>query len=715
MKLKKVKAFIACVLLAGLAAHADSVTSPDGTVIVDFTVRNGVPVYKVSYKNKPVVKESRLGLELRNAANLMDGFEQLKSSRSSFDETWKPVWGEVKEIRNRYNEYVAELKQTSTHRYMNIRFRVYDDGVGFRYEFPQQKDLVYFMIKEEHTQFAMTGDHTAWWIPGDYDTQEYDYTQSRLSEIRGLQQKAVSYNASQTTFSPTGVQTSLQMKTADGLYVNLHEAALVDYSCMHLNLDDKNMVFESWLTPDAVGDKGHLQTPCNSPWRTIEVSDDARRILASKLTLNLNEPCKLEDTSWIHPVKYMGVWWEMITGKGSWSYTNELPSVKLDNVDYKALKPNGTHSANNGNVKKYIDFAAQNGFSQLLIEGWNIGWEDWFGHQKDYVFDFTTPYPDFDIKMLNDYAHSKGMKLMMHHETSASSRNYERHMEAAYALMNQYGYDAVKSGYVGNILPYGEHHYGQWMNNHYLYAVKEAAKHHIMVNAHEAVRPTGLCRTYPNLIGNESARGTEYQAFGGNKPFHVTILPFTRLKGGPMDYTPGIFEMDINKINPDNHSHVNSTLCNQLALYCTMYSPLQMAADLPENYERHKDAFQFIKDVAVDWDDSKYLEAEPGEYITVARKAKGTANWFVGSVAGEHAHTSRLKFDFLDKGKKYVATIYADGKAADYKTNPQSYVITKGIVTSKTELQLHAVKAGGYAISLFEVTDNAQLKGLKKL
>ena len=484
---------------------------------------------------------------------------------------------------------------------------------------------------------------------------------------------------------------------------------------MHLNLDDKTMVFQSWLTPDAVGDKGSMQTPCKSPWRTIEVSDDARRILASKLTLNLNEPCKLEDTSWIHPVKYMGVWWEMITGKSSWSYTNELPSVKLDSIDYAKMKPNGTHGANNDNVKRYIDFAAKHGFDQLLVEGWNVGWEDWFGHQKDYVFDFVTPYPDFDIKMLNDYAHSKGMKLMMHHETSGSTRNYERHMEAAYTLMNKYGYDAVKSGYVGDMLPKGEHHYGQWMNNHYLYAVKEAAKHHIMVNGHEAVRPTGLCRTYPNLVGNESARGTEYQAFGGTKTMHVTVLPFTRLKGGPMDYTPGIFEMDIEKINPDNHSHCNATIANQLALYCTMYSPLQMAADLPENYEKHLDAFQFIKDVAVDWDDSRYLEAEPGYYVTVARKAKGTGNWFVGCVAGQKEHTSKLSLDFLDKGKKYIATIYADGKDADYKTNPASYTITKGIVTSKTKLTLRAVEGGGYAISLFEVKDNAETKGLKKL
>lgn len=713
--LKRLKTLMACLAVASLAANADTVKSPDGNIGVEFKVDNGVPVYNVAYKGRPVVNDSRMGLELKDGKHLTEGFVLDGTETSTFDETWRPVWGEVKEIRNHYNEYVARLSQPSTGRLMNIRFRVYDDGVGFRYEFPQQKNLVYFTIKEECTQFAMTGDHTAWWIPGDYDTQEYDYTESKLSEIRSLHDAAVTDNASQTQFSPTGVQTSLQMKTADGLYINIHEAALVDYSCMHLNLDDKTMVFQSWLTPDAVGDKGSMQTPCKSPWRTIEVSDDACRILASKLTLNLNEPCKLEDTSWIHPVKYMGVWWEMITGKSSWSYTNELPSVKLDSIDYTKMKPNGTHGANNDNVKRYIDFAAKHGFDQLLIEGWNVGWEDWFGHQKDYVFDFVTPYPDFDIKMLNDYAHSKGMKLMMHHETSGSTRNYERHMEAAYTLMNKYGYDAVKSGYVGDMLPKGEHHYGQWMNNHYLYAVKEAAKHHIMVNGHEAVRPTGLCRTYPNLVGNESARGTEYQAFGGTKTMHVTVLPFTRLKGGPMDYTPGIFEMDIEKINPDNHSHCNATIANQLALYCTMYSPLQMAADLPENYEKHLDAFQFIKDVAVDWDDSKYLEAEPGYYVTVARKAKGTGNWFVGCVAGQKVHTSKLSLDFLDKGKKYIATVYADGKDADYKTNPASYTITKGIVTSKTKLTLCAVEGGGYAISLFEVKDNAETKGLKKL
>lgn len=714
--LKRLRAIAACLVLASVMANADNVKSPGGNISVEFKLDNGVPVYNVSYKGKPVVKDSKLGLELVYGESLMDGFEVVNTENDTFDETWTPVWGEVSEIRNHYNEYVAHLKQPKTDRYMDIRFRVYDDGVGFRYEFPQQNNLSYFTIKEEHTQFAMTGDHTAWWIPGDYDTQEYDYTESKLSEIRSLHDGAVTPNSSQTSFSKTGVQTSLQMKTADGLYINLHEAALVDYSCMSLNLDDKNMIFESWLTPDATGvGKGDMQTPCKSPWRTIEVSDDAREILASKLTLNLNEPCKLEDTSWIHPVKYMGVWWEMITGKGSWSYTNDLPSIHLNDVDYTKMKPNGTHSANNENVKKYIDFASKHGFDQLLIEGWNVGWEDWFGHQKDYVFDFVTPYPDFDIKMLNDYAHSKGMKLMMHHETSSSSRNYERHMEAAYNLMNKYGYDAVKSGYVGNILPKGEHHYGQWMNNHYLYAIKEAAKHHIMVNAHEAVRPTGLCRTYPNLIGNESARGTEYQAFGGSKTMHVAVLPFTRLKGGPMDYTPGIFEMDIEKINPNNHSHVNATIANQLALYCTMYSPLQMAADLPENYEKHMDAFQFIKDVAVDWDDSRYLEAEPGSYVTVARKAKGTGNWFVGSVAGKCDHTSNITLNFLDKGKKYIATIYADGEDANYKTNPASYVIKKGIVTSKTKLNLHAVEGGGYAISIFEVKDNSETKGLKKL
>lgn len=711
----KLKLIISALLFSALNVDADVVTSPNGIVSIDFQLKNGIPTYKVDYKGKPVIKESRLGLELRDGKNLMDGFEQLNVTTSTFDETWQPVWGEVKEIRNHYNELLAELKQPSTDRYMNIRFRVYDDGVGFRYEFPQQKNLVYFVIKEEHSQFAMTGDHTAWWIPGDYDTQEYDYTESKLSEIRSLLPNAVTSNASQTVFSPTGVQTSLQMKTDEGLYINLHEAALVDYSCMHLNLDDKNLVFESWLTPDADGFKGRLQAPCYSPWRTVMVSDDARDILSSHLILNLNEPCKIEDTSWIKPVKYMGVWWEMIAGGKPWSYTNDIPSVKLGETDYRKVKSNGNHPANTRNVKKYIDFAAKHGFDQLLVEGWNVGWEDWFGNQKDYVFDFVTPYPDFDIEQLNRYAHDKGIRLMMHHETSGSSRNYERHLEQAYQLMNKYGYTAVKSGYVGNILPYGEHHYGQWMNNHYLYCVVEAAKHKIMVNAHEAVRPTGLCRTYPNLIGNESARGTEYQAFGGSKTFHTTVLPFTRLQGGPMDYTPGIFEMNISKLNPNNSSHVNATLANQLALYVTMYSPLQMAADLPENYERFMDAFQFIKDVPVDWDNSIYLEAEPGKYVTVARKEKGTNNWFIGSATGDANHQSVISLDFLEKGKNYIATIYADTKDTDYKSNPQSYQIVKGLVNSKNKLKINTVEAGGYAISLFEVTTSDEMKGLKKL
>lgn len=681
-------------------ANAIEVKSPDGDVVLNFDIANGKPTYSLTFDGKTVIKPSTLGLELVNAPNLMDGFKLDKWEETSFDETWQPVWGETRDIRNNYNELLVNLSQPATERFMNIRFRVYDDGMGFRYEFPQQKNLVYFVVKEEHSQFAMNGDHTAWWIAGDYDTQEYDYTESKLSEIRKLMPGAITDNASQTQFSPTGVQTSLQMKTDDGLYINLHEAALVDYSCMHLNLDDENMVFESWLTPDAVGNKAYMQAPAHTPWRTIMVSDDARDMLSSNLILNLNEPCAYEDTSWIKPVKYVGVWWEMIGGGKQWSYTYDLPSVKLETLDYSQTKPHGKHPANNENVMRYIDFAAEHGFDQVLVEGWNVGWEDWFGNSKDYVFDFQTPYPDFDIDMLNEYAHSKGVKLMMHHETSGSIRNYERHMEDAYNLMNKYGYNAVKSGYVGNMIPRGEHHYGQWLNNHYLHAVKEAAKHKIMVNAHEAVRPTGLCRTYPNLIGNESARGTEYESFEGNKPFHTTVLPFTRLQGGPMDYTPGIFEMDMKKVNPNSQGHVNSTLARQLALYVTMYSPLQMAADVPEVYNRFMDAFQFIKDVPVDWDDSRYLEAEPGRYIVVARKNKGGDDWYVGCTANEDGHNSTLAFDFLDKDMKYEATIYADAPDADYLSNPQAYTITKKKVDSKSKLKMTAAPGGGYAISL---------------
>lgn len=702
------------VLSMSSAAMAESITSPNGQLQLNFSVNSqGEPVYELFYKGKAVIKPSKLGLELKNDPGLMNGFTLADTQTSTFDETWEPVWGEVKQIRNHYNEMAVTLDQKAQDRNIIIRFRLFDDGLGFRYEFPLQKNLNYFVIKEERTQFAMTGDHKAFWIPGDYDTQEYDFTESKLSEIRGLMKSAITGNASQTQFSPTGVQTSLQMKTADGLYINLHEAALVDYSCMHLNLDDKNLIFESWLTPDAVGDKGYMQAPCKSPWRTVIVSDDARDILASKLTLNLNEPCAYEDVSWIKPVKYVGVWWEMIAGKSTWAYTDDLPSVKLGETDYSKTKPNGRHGANNENVKRYIDFAAAHGFDQVLVEGWNEGWEDWFGHSKDYVFDFVTPYPDFDVKMLNAYAKSKGVKLMMHHETSSSVCNYERHMDKAYRFMVDNGYNAVKSGYVGDIIPRGEHHYGQWMNNHYLYAVKKAADYKICVNGHEAVRPTGLCRTYPNLIGNESARGTEYEAFGGSKPFHTTLLPFNRLIGGPMDYTPGIFDTKLDFMGDLPHGQVQTTLAKQLALYVTLYSPLQMAADLVENYEKHMDAFQFIKDVAVDWDDSEYIEAEPGDYITVARKAKGTDNWFVGGITDENARTAGFTLDFLTPGKQYVATLYADGKDADYKENPTSYQIKKGIVTNKTKISVWEARSGGFALSLIEATP-AEKKSVKK-
>lgn len=725
-----IKKSFALMAMCGFAfcASAQKLTSPDGNLVMNFSLNEqGAPVYDLTYKDKAVIKPSTLGLELKREdpekktdfewtemkdkagvdkrANLMTGFKIKDTRTSTFDETWRPVWGEESEIRNHYNELEVTLDQPMNNRYIVIRFRLFNDGLGFRYEFPQQQNLNYFVIKEEHSQFAMAGDHTAYWIPGDYDTQEYDYTTSRLSEIRGKMKDAVTPNSSQYVFSPTGVQTALMMKTDDGLYINLHEAALVDYSCLSLNLDDKNMVFESWLTPDAKGDKGYMQTPCNSPWRTVIVSDDARDILASRITLNLNEPCKITDTSWIHPVKYVGVWWDMITGRGTWAYTDDVYSVKLGETDYMQTKPNGKHSANTENVKRYIDFAAKHGFDAVLVEGWNQGWEDWFGKSKDYVFDFVTPYPDFDVQEIHRYAAGKGIEMMMHHETSSSVRNYERHMDKAYQFMVDNGYSSVKSGYVGDIIPRGEHHYGQWMVNHYLYAVTKAADYKIMVNAHEAVRPTGLCRTYPNLIGNESARGTEYESFGGSNVNHTTILPFTRLVGGPMDYTPGIFETDCSKMNPTNTSRVRSTLVRQLALYVTMYSPLQMAADVPENYERFMDAFQFIKDVPVDWQRTEYLEAEPGEYVTIARKDKHSNDWYVGCSAGYNGHESKLTLDFLDPDKKYEATIYADAKGTAWDNNPQAYTITKKKVTAKTKLNLKAGIGGGYAISIKEIKD----------
>ena len=700
-------------LLLPLSVAAQTVSSPNGAISVSFSLADGGrPTYEMTYKGRPVVKPSHLGLELAKdkhatkgfaETSLMDGFTESHSEVSSFDETWKPVWGETATIRNHYNELLVSLSQDHTGRQMNIRFRVYDDGMGLRYEFPQQDSLVYFIVKEEHTQFAMTGDHTAWWLPGDYDTQEQETQESRLSEIRARFHDAVNWsNSSVANFSETGVQTSLQMKSQDGLYINIHEAALVNYPAMHLNLDDKHMVFESWLTPDATGNKAYVQVPFNTPWRTVMVSDDARDMLSSNLILNLNEPCKIEDTSWIHSTKYCGVWWEMIVGKSSWNYTDDLPSVDIYKVDWKHVRPNGRHAANTENVKRYIDFAAKNGLQEVLVEGWNIGWEDWANRWKWDVFDFVTPYPDFDIQYLNEYAHSKGVKLMMHHETSSSTINYERHLEDALNLMNRYGYDAVKTGYVGDIIPRGDFHFSQSMVNHYQYVVEQAAKHHVMVNGHEAVRPTGLCRTWPNLVGNESARGTEYEAFGGSAPSHTVILPFTRLQGGPMDYTPGILETQLSTWS-DNPSWVRTTLCGQLALYLTMYSPLQMAADLPENYEKYDDAFQFIRDVATDWDDSRYLEAEPARYITVARKAKGTDRWFIGGKCNEDGHQSDLRLDFLDKGKKYVCTVYADAKDADYEKNPKAYTITRRTVKRGDRLRLKMAPGGGFAVSLFPV------------
>ncbi|MCR5151804.1 MAG: glycoside hydrolase family 97 protein [Prevotella sp.] len=727
----KVKYLLLAVsVMFSLMGYAQEVSSPNGNVLVKFSIKDNQPTYEISYKGKEVIRPSKMGFLLardKHASmkmgerDLMKGFIIVKVATSSFDETWQPVWGETKDIRNHYNELLVTLRQKwdTPHypsepnvkgmwleehfRTMNVRFRVYDDGVGFRYEFPQQEELNYFIIKEEKTQFAMTGDHTAWWIPGDYDTQEYSIRTSRLSEIKNFYaeaEKESKGNSSSTLFSPTGVQTSLQMKTDDGLYINIHEAACLDYSTMHLNLDEKTMTFESWLTPDATGLKGCMQTPCSTPWRTVMVSDDARDMLSSNLILNLNEPCALDDVSWIHPTKYCGVWWEMIVGRNSWNYTDEYPSVQLDKIDYAKSKPNGKHGANNDEVRRYIDFAAKNGLDQVLVEGWNVGWEDWANMWKRDVFDFVTPYPDFDIKALNDYAHSKGVKLMMHHETSSSTQNYERHLTDALNLMNKYGYDAVKTGYVGDIIPRGDHHYSQSMNNHYLHVVKEAAKHHVMVNAHEATRPTGICRTYPNMVGNESARGTEYEAFHGNNPDHTVILPFTRLQGGPMDYTPGIFETQLKNWS-QNQNFVHTTLCGQLALYLVMYSPLQMAADLPENYAKFDDALQFIRDVACDWDDSRYIEAEPGDYITVARKAKGKDSWFIGGKCDERGHEAVVTLDFLDEGKSYECTIYADAKDAHYEKKPKAYTITKKKVKKGDTLKIKEAPGGGFAVSLF--------------
>ena len=731
---KILTALSALAILAGCAEKPAAVTdvqtlkSPSGNMEMTFHLTaEGTPQYALNYGDQKVILPSNLGFEFRGVLkaqelvfnqdgtiskedrqpcySFYDGFKVESVETATFDETWEPVWGEEKEIRNHYNELLVNLVQTSSDKKMAIRFRLYDDGLGFRYEFPYQRNLSYFVIKEELTQFALAGDHTAWWVPGDYDTQEYNFVESRLSEISAKMEAALNPNDSQTPFSSNGVQTSLQMRTDSGLYINIHEAALVDYPCMHLDLDPKTFTFVSHLTPDAQGWKGRMQTPCNTPWRTVQVAPSATAQLASRLILNLNDPCALESTDWIKPVKYIGVWWEMISGKGSWNYTDDFASVQLGKTDYKNATPNGRHSANNEKVRRYIDFAAEHGFDQVLVEGWNEGWEDWANCNKDYVFDFVTPYPDFDIEALNKYAHKNGVKLMMHHETSSSVRNYERHLDQALDLMDKYGYNSIKGGYVGDILPIGEHHYSQSLINHYMYVVKKAAEHKVMINAHEAVRPTGLCRTYPNLIGNESARGTEYQAFGGTMPHHVTILPFTRLNGGPMDYTPGIFVMDLASVTEGrNTSWVNATIANQLALYITLYSPLQMAADLPEHYAQFMDAFQFIKDVDIDWIQSKYLLAEPGEYLAIARQGKKDGQWFVGGVTDDHQRTLDVPFSFLEAGKKYVAKVYADDIAAGahYKNNPQAYKIYEVEVTSESVLPIEMAAGGGFAISLTE-------------
>ena len=703
---------------------AQNLTSPDGRLETQFLLADdGTPAYALTFDGKPVIKPSKLGYRLIGGMALTKGFALEGTESGTIDETWEPVWGEEKEIRNNCNEMLVRLKREDGVA-MNLRFRLYNDGLGFRYEFPQENKLTYFKVADELTQFALTGDHTAWWIPGDFDTQEYNYHHSRLSEIRRLNAVPRPYNAAQEVASDMSVQTSLQMKTDDGLYINIHEAGLLDYPATHLDLDDRNYVFTTLLTPDAQGVKGRLQAPCNSPWRTVQVCEKATDVLASRLILNLNEPCTLEDVSWIHPVKYMGVWWEMMTNRSHWSYTSDFPSIQLGVTDYSKAKPHGRHGANNENVRAYIDFAAENGFDAILVEGWNEGWEDWFGCQKDYVFDFVTPYPDFDLPALNKYDHDKGIRIIMHHESSSSTVNYERHMEAAYNLMNKYGYDAVKSGYVGYIIPYGEHHYSQPIINHYHYAVLEAAKHHIMVNAHEAVRPTGLCRTWPNMIGNESAMGNEFRM--DINPGHTCILPFTRLQGGPMDFTPGIFEQDMSITAPGETGKMRHTIGNQLGLYVTFYSPLQMAADLPENYSRFMDAFQFIKDVAVDWDKSLYLMAEPGEYIVTARhpnyqtlnsgRLKGTSGaydfahpggiekdvWFVGGITGENAKEVDIPLDFLKRGVVYEATLYADAPDADYETNPQAYEISHHLLSADSTLKVWMARSGGFGLSLRE-------------
>lgn len=700
--MKKLAGFFIALFISFSCIYAQTIHSPGNKLSLEVGLSTeGEPVYRLYFTGKEVIKTSRLGLILSDQPSFDKGFTLVSADSSSVDETWKPVLGEVSQIRNNYKELAVTFRQAAFNgRELIIRFRLYDDGLGFRYEFPEQQNLRYFIVADELTQFALAGDHKTFWIPGDYDSNEYAYSTTRLSEIDATRGKSSGEISTKSFIAPNAVQTPLMMKSSDGLYINIFEAALANYPAMNVLVDQKNFVLLSKLVPDAVGNKAYMQTPCSTPWRTVIVSNKAADILASKMILNLNEPSKLSDVSWIHPVKYVGIWWEMHVGKSSWNYS-DVNNVKISGTDWKSLKPNGRHGATTENTKRYIDFAAKHRFDGVLVEGWNIGWEDWFGNWKENVFDFVTPYPDFDVAELQRYAASKGVKLIMHHETSGSATNYERRMDEAYRFMNQYGYDAVKTGYVGRIIPRGEYHDGQWMVNHYIHVAEKTAQYKIMLNAHEPVRPTGLQRTYPNWLACEAARGNEFNAWSiGNPPEHETILPFTRLMGGPMDYTPGIFQIKMNYYNPEKKEQVHTTLVKQLALYVTMYSPLQMAADLPENYERYPDAFKFIEDVAVDWDDTRILEAEPGDYVTIARKAKNSNNWFIGAITDEQARSAEIKLDFLDTGKWYVAELYTDAKDADWEKNPMAYNINRYLVNEKTSLKLQLARGGGSAVSL---------------
>lgn len=688
---------IDCVALADNLAHNAQLSSPDGDIVAAFDVDEaGHPVYSVTYKGLPIVKNCRLGLTAKEVA-ADSKYTMECSDIASVDETWHPVWGEYAEVRNNYNEMSAMFRCSSGLDF-DVKVRVFDDGLGFRYELPLSHDNYFLSITGELTEFNFVDDYTVFAIPGDYDTDEFLYTTSPISDLDNRLPRA--RHSESTLIDGLAVQTPVIMKHPEGkVYVNLHEAALVGYPAMALDVDPQRLSFVSHLTPGADGMKAYVQLPFCTPWRTMIISDDARDILASQLIYNLNEPSKIEDTSWIYPQKFIGVWWEMFVGYGSWAYSDDI-STRPGVTDYASVKPSGRHAANNANVKKYIDFAAQSGIKSVLVEGWNEGWETWTEGRKNRHFLFDKAYPDFDVEELSRYAKERGVKLIMHHETSANAADYERQLDAAFDFMNKYGYDAVKTGYVGYIIPRGEHHSSQWMNDHYIEVVRRAAEHHIMVNSHEAVRPTGLMRTWPNWVAQESARGGEYEAMGGNPPEHTTLLPFTRLKGGPMDYTPGIMETDLASHGHGNSSHPGTTIARQLALYLTMPSPLQMACDRPDSYLKYADAFEFIKVVPVDWRTSVYLEAEPGDYITVARQDKNSEDWYIGAITDENSRTAKVKLDFLPKGKKYVATIYADGKDADYRTNPKSYNIYSKNVDCKSTLTLQLAPGGGAAVQL---------------